>query len=102
MNVSLTDELDDFVQKKIASGMFPSEEAVLQEAVRRLRQHEQTASLGGEAAAAEDLIDFEAIAYCAREVEGERVPSIEDVHQVLSKISGSMAQAIIDAREDRF
>ena len=35
MNVSLTNDLHDFVRQKVESGEFPSEEAVLQEAVRR-------------------------------------------------------------------
>jgi Arc/MetJ-type ribon-helix-helix transcriptional regulator len=38
MNVSLTDELRDFVRKKVESGAFPSEAAVLEEAGRRFRQ----------------------------------------------------------------
>ncbi len=50
----------------------------------------------------EDLIDYEAIESCAREVEGKDVPSIEEVRRMLSKISGSMAQAVIEEREDRF
>ena len=29
MNISLTDEMKDFVEKKVASGAFPSEEALL-------------------------------------------------------------------------
>jgi Arc/MetJ-type ribon-helix-helix transcriptional regulator len=102
MNISLTAEMKDFVEKKVACGAFPSEEAVLQEAVRRFRQQDQA---GGRAdnvkAMEEDLIDYEAIEYCAREVEGNAVPSIEDVRRTLSKIPGSMAQAVIEAREDR-
>ena len=104
MNVSLTNDLRDFVRQKVESGRFPSEEAVLQEAVRRFLQEEQD---GSRAAAAEmttpeDLIDHEAIAYCAGEVEGKTVPSIEEVRRMLSKIPGSMAQAVIEEREDRF
>ena len=38
MNISLTAEMKDFVEKKVACGAFPSEEAVLQEAIRRFRQ----------------------------------------------------------------
>ena len=41
MNISLTDDMKEFVQMKVASGAFPSEEAVLLEAVRRLRQEDQ-------------------------------------------------------------
>ena len=53
-----------FVQEKVATGAFPSEEAVLQEAVRRFRQDEQVAAFGrrGNQASFEDLIDYEAIA----------------------------------------
>ena len=35
MNISLTDELKDFVQKKVASGAFPSEEAVINAALKQ-------------------------------------------------------------------
>src|SRR5262245_22584024 len=103
MNLSLTDELKDFVRKKIESGAFPSEEAVLQEAVRRFRQEDQD---GGHAGYAEDdtptdHIDWEAIESCAREVEEKDVPSIEEVRRMLSKIPGSMARAVIEDREDR-
>ena len=93
MNVPLTDDLKDFVQKKVQSGAFLSEEAVLQEAVRRLRDEDATPK---------DPIDWEAIESCSREVEGKDVPSIEEVRQRLSKISGSMAQAVIEEREERF
>jgi putative addiction module CopG family antidote len=41
MNVSLTDELRDFVRRKVESGAFPSEEAVLEEALRRFRRDDQ-------------------------------------------------------------
>jgi hypothetical protein len=50
----------------------------------------------------DDLIDWEAIESCAREVQGKDVPSIEEVRQLLSKIPDSMAQAVIEEREERF
>ena len=53
------------------------------------------------ASTVEDLIDYEAIESCSREVEGKDVPSIKEVRQVLSKIPGSMAQVVIEEREDR-
>jgi putative addiction module CopG family antidote len=64
MSVTLTDEIKSFVQEKVASGAFPSVEAVLQEAVRRFRQEEQAGAFGrrGKQASFEDLIDYEAIA----------------------------------------
>ena len=63
-SVTLTDEIKSFVQEKVATGAFPSEEAVLQEAVRRFRQEEQAGAFGrrGKQASFEDLIDYEAIA----------------------------------------
>jgi putative addiction module CopG family antidote len=104
MNVSLTNDLREFVRRKVESGQFPSEEAVLQEAVRRFHQEDQKGghTSDAEQAPPDDLIDQEAIAYCAREVEGKDVPSIEEVRRMLSKIPGSMAQAVIEEREDRF
>jgi hypothetical protein len=56
----------------------------------------------GPTSTSDDLIDWEAIESCAREVQGKDVPSIEEVRQILSKIPGSMAQAVIEEREDRF
>ena len=37
----------------------------------------------------------------ACEVAGKDVPSIEEVRRLLAKISGSMAQVVIEEREDR-
>ena len=64
MSVTLTDEIKSFVQEKVATGAFPSVEAVLQEAVRRFRQEEEAAAFGrrGKQGSFEDLIDYEAIA----------------------------------------
>jgi len=101
MNVSLSNDLRDFVRKKVESGDFPSEEAVLQEAVRRFQQDDQPGPGSDEKAVAEDLIDYEAIKYCARELEGKDVPSIDEVRRFLAKIPGSMAQAVIEEREAR-
>jgi len=104
MIISLTDDLKDFVQKIVESGAFPCEEAVVQEAVRRFRQENPDGCRAedGEKATLEDLIDWAAIESCAREVEGKDVPSIEEVRQMLSKIPGSMTQAVIEEREERF
>ena len=64
MHVTLTDEIKSFVQEKVASGAYPSAEAVLREALRRLRQEDEAAVYARrrENAAIEDLIDYEAIA----------------------------------------
>jgi Arc/MetJ-type ribon-helix-helix transcriptional regulator len=103
MNVSLTSDHRDFVRQKVANGQFPSEEAVVQEAMRRFRQEDQDGCRAGdvERSAPEHLIDYEAIAHCAREIEGKDVPSIEEVRRMLSKIPGSMAQVVIEERVDR-
>src|SRR4051794_12311351 len=98
MNVSLTDDLRDFVRKKVENGQFPSEEAVLQEALRRFRQADRDEGVAGEQLTLEDLIDYDAIESCTREVEGKDVPSIEEVRAALSKIRGSMAQVVIEER----
>jgi predicted DNA-binding antitoxin AbrB/MazE fold protein len=39
--------------------------------------------------------------WCAEQA-GEDVPSLEDVRQMLSKIPGSMADAVIAERDERF
>ncbi len=77
MNISLTNDLHNFVRQKVDSGEFPSEEAVLQEAVRRFRQADQDGDHADtpEKATLPELIDWEAIESCAREVEGKNIPS---------------------------
>jgi Arc/MetJ-type ribon-helix-helix transcriptional regulator len=62
--VTLTDEAKSFVREMVATGAFPSEEAVLQEAVRRFRQEDQAIGYihRRKQASFEDLIDYEAIA----------------------------------------
>jgi Arc/MetJ-type ribon-helix-helix transcriptional regulator len=72
MNVSLTAELRDFVREKVESGAFASEEAVLEEAVRRFRQDDQNQSrppvADREASAAEKRPLWEHIAAIARRI----------------------------------
>jgi hypothetical protein len=63
---------------------------------------EHAEEANGGTAPVRDLIDYEAIEACAREVKGKVVPSIEEVRDMLSKIPGSMAQMVVDEREDRF
>ena len=103
MNIPLTDEMKSFVQKKVESGAFPSEEAVLQEAVRRFRQEDQAqghADIGGKAAE-EDLIDYEAIASCEKEADDS--VTLEAVRVATSKIKGTMARVVIEEeRAERF
>ena len=41
MNVLLTDELKDLVRKKIRDGQFPTEEAVIEEALKRYRDQDE-------------------------------------------------------------
>ncbi|MGE5759653.1 MAG: hypothetical protein ACM37V_04760 [Gemmatimonadota bacterium] len=50
----------------------------------------------------DDLIDYEAIASCARAIEGKAVPSLDEVRHMLAAIPGSMAQAVSEERQERF
>ena len=102
MKVNLTDEMNHFVQKKVKSGALPSEEAVLQEAVRRFRQQDQAGGRGDNAEnAEEELIDYEAIASCEKEADDSI--TLEAVRVGTSKIKDSMARVVIeDERAERF
>ncbi len=94
MNVSLTNDIKDFVRKKVRSGEFPSEEAVVEEALKCLQ--------GQEAPALDDgLIDHEFVEFCDRE--GDESITLDEVLKATSTIPGSLAQAIIEEeRADRF
>src|SRR3954470_18718820 len=100
MNLSPGAEFSEFIRQKVESGQFPSEEAVLLEAMRRFRLAEAGQDAAEEEAPA-DPIDYDAIAYCARMTEGRDVPSLEEARRILSKVPGSMAQAVAEEREDR-
>jgi putative addiction module CopG family antidote len=103
MNVTLTDEMKHFVQKKVKSGAFPSEEAVLQEAVRRFRQDDQAAGHAdhGDKATEDQLIDYEAIASCEKEADDS--VTLEAVRAATSKIKDSMARVVNEEeRAERF
>jgi Arc/MetJ-type ribon-helix-helix transcriptional regulator len=103
MTISLTDDLKDFVQKKVASGDFPTEEAVLQEAVRRFRQDDEHGCRASnhESATLEDLIDYEAIASCEKEADDSI--TLAEVLAATSTIKDSMARVIIEEeRAERF
>lgn len=92
MNVPLTDDLTRFVREKVQSGEFPSEAAVVEEALNCLRKNETRVP--------RDFVDQEFVDYCARE--GDPQVSLEDVLRTTSTISGSMADAVIDERAKRF
>ena len=92
MNVSLSNDLKDFVREKVQNGEFPSEEAVVEAALRRYQEQE--------APAPEKLIDHEFVEYCSRECDDS--VSLEEVLRATSRIPGSMARAIIEEeRADR-
>lgn len=93
MDVPLTNDLKEFVRKRVESGEYPSEEAVVEAALKRLRDQEATAL--------DDFIDHEFVEFCERE--GDESVTLEEVLRATSTIPGSMAQAIIDEeRADRF
>ncbi len=99
MNVSLTDELKDFVQKKIETGQYPSEEAVIEAALKRLRDQEY--EKGKTVPTLDDLIDHEFVEYCARENDDD--VTLEEILEGTSSIKDSMARVIIEEeRADRF
>ncbi len=99
MNISLTDELKEFVQRKIEDGQYPSEAAVIEAAVQRFRDQENGSS--NTVPTIDDLIDHEFVEYCAREAD-ENV-TMDEVLEATSTINDSMARVIIEEeRADRF
>jgi len=99
MNVSLTDELKDFVQKKIENGQYASEEAVIEAALKRLRDQEDKSRMT--APTIDDLIDHEFVEYCAREADDGG--TLEEVLEATLTIKDSMARVIIEEeRANRF
>src|SRR5512135_1033428 len=71
---------------------------VLQDHIRATGQDERAAET---LPIPDDLIDYEAIASCARAIEGKAVPSLDEVRHMLAAIPGSMAQAVIEERKER-
>jgi putative addiction module CopG family antidote len=99
MIVSLTDELKDFVQKKIENGQYPSEEAVIEAALKRLRDQEDDSQKA--APTLDDLIDHDFVEYCARQADDG--VTLEEVLEATSTVKDSMARVIIEEeRADRF
>jgi putative addiction module CopG family antidote len=98
MNVSLTDELRDFVRKKVQNGQYASEDAVIEAALTQLRDQDESRKT---APTLDDFIDHEFVEYCSREADG-RI-TLEEVLQATSTIHDSMARVIIEEeRADRF
>jgi putative addiction module CopG family antidote len=99
VTVSLSDELKAFIRKKIENGQYPSEAAVIEAALKRLRDHEQDGRQT--MPALDDLVDQEFVEYCAREADDG--VTLEEVLDATSTIKDSMARVIIDEeRMDRF
>lgn len=99
MNITLTDELKDFVRKKIETGQYLSEEAVVEVALKRLRDQEDESR--NTRATLDDLIDHEFEEYSAREADDE--VNLEEILEATSAIKDSMARVIIEEeRADRF
>jgi putative addiction module CopG family antidote len=99
MNVTLSDDLKNFVQKKIENGQYASEEAVIDAALRRFRDQEYAGRKT--VSALDDVIDHEFVEYCAREADDG--VTLEEVLEATSTIKDSRARAIIEEeRADRF
>jgi hypothetical protein len=97
IDIELTpDEERILLEQARLSGQDPAQYA--REIVRgRISQASSSAP------SAEDLIDYEFVADCARESKApEDIPTIEEVRVILAKVPGSFAQDIIEDREDRF
>ena len=98
MDFSLTLDSKEFIRRKVESGQFPSEAAVIEAALASLRKQDEGL---GPTPVLDDLIDHEFVAYCERE--GDESVTLEDVLQATSKIDDSMARVIIEEeRADRF
>ena len=97
-NLSLNSDSKEFIRRKIESGQFPSEEAVIEAALANLREQDEEL---GPTPILDDLIDHEFVAYCERE--GDEGVTLEEVLEATSKIDDSMARVIIEEeRADRF
>jgi putative addiction module CopG family antidote len=98
MSVSLTDELRDFIQKKVKNGQYASEEAVIEAALRQLRDRDEIRQI---VPTLDDFIDHEFVEHCSREADESL--SLDEVLQATSTINDSMARVIIEEeRADRF
>jgi putative addiction module CopG family antidote len=87
-------DLKQWVEGKVQSGQYPSEDAVVEAGLRALRTEET-------GVAVEDLVDASFVAYCSRE--GDDAISLDEVRAATASIPGSMAQAIInEERAERF
>lgn len=93
MQLSMRDDLREFVRTKVQSGEFASEGAVVEAALLLLRRQD--------VAKLDNLIDHDFIAYCNRE--GEDDVSLDQAFKATSRIPGSMADEVIQVeRADRF
>ncbi len=80
MKISLSDELKEFVQKKIENGQYPSEAAVIEAALQRFRDQENGSTKT--VPTIDDFTDHEFVAYCGREAD-EKV-TLDDVLEATS------------------
>jgi putative addiction module CopG family antidote len=97
MDVTLTDEIKDFVRKKIETGQYTSEQAVIEAGLKRLRERDEQAN---KLRTLDDLIDDEFVEYCTREADDS--VTLEDVLAATATIDDSMARVIIEEeRADR-
>ena len=91
--------MNAYVQKEIETGQYPSEEAVIEAALKRLRDQEY--EKGKTVPTLDDLIDHEFVESCARENDDD--VTLEEVLEGTSSIKDSMARVIIEEeRADRF
>lgn len=96
MTITLTGEILEFVQQQVACGRYPSEQAVVEAGLRRLRRVDDCND------DPDDWIDHDAIEYARRETEGKEIPTLEEVLEITSKIPGSMAEEVSLQRQERY
>jgi putative addiction module CopG family antidote len=98
MNILLTDDMKDFVKHKVKSGQYSSEQAMIEAALKRLRDLDESARA---APTLDDLIDHDFVEYCEREADA--TGTIEEILEATSVINDSMSRVIIqEERADRF
>ena len=100
MNISISVDLECLLKRKVEAGIYPTQEAAVEAALRRfLADDSEAPSVANRQL--DELIDHEFVAYCEREADDS--VTLEEIRAATSKIKDSMARVIIEEeRADRF
>ncbi|OJW20239.1 MAG: hypothetical protein BGO49_04865 [Planctomycetales bacterium 71-10] len=96
MNIHLSIELERLLKGKVAAGIYPSQEAVIEAALVRFLADEPVphAPFG-------ELIDHDFVKYCEREADDS--VTLDEVRAATSRVQDSMARVIVEEeRAERF